>query len=285
VAESRVAKLEKRKLSIWCVTAKTSAAALLIPDVFIVAVFQVTGKATQEYFFDPSLLLPLDDNGHPKPTSSVLSSPRQQGLETAAETSFFASKHLFVPCTIIKPLSGDESNNKNKQQQQPFAGPTLVKTNDGVLHKITDSTKLLPLTASDYQGVNDVLHLQSVSEAALVHTLKQRYKQNKIYTSAGSILMSINPYTTLPGLYDTTTMQKYRTHTASTKPPPHLFQTADAAYSALMQSMRGLLTTTRANDNNDSDEMDGSMEHSLLHRVTNQSIIISGESGAGKVRR
>jgi len=67
------------------------------------------------------------------------------------DAKFFASKHLFMPCTIIKPLDDDE-NSKGALKGQPYPGPTLVKTADGALHKISDSTKLIPLNApEDYR--------------------------------------------------------------------------------------------------------------------------------------
>ena len=106
---------------------------------------------------------------------------------------FFVSKHLFVPCTIIKPL--DEENKKRKTHAQPYAGPTLVKTSDGVLHKISDSTQLVPLKSpEDYMGMDNVLHLPQITEASLLHSLRIRYKRDDIYTCAGPILISINPY-------------------------------------------------------------------------------------------
>jgi myosin heavy subunit len=72
----------------------------------------------------------------------------------------------------------------------------LVKTSDGQLHKISDRRKLMPLTApKDYDGV-PVLHLPNVTMAGLLHTLRVSYNRDKIYTSAGPILNSVNPYKT-----------------------------------------------------------------------------------------
>jgi myosin heavy subunit len=196
--------------------------------------------------------------------------------KNGSDPLFFDSKHLFMPCTLVKALDSitDEPVTPGKSDapvsMAPIAGPTLVKTSDGALHKIHDSTKLIRLL--DAEGLDDVLHLSSISEAALLHTLRTRYRRDAIYTAAGQILISINPYRKMSQLYSEETMTAYR-NSGYRNMAPHLFVTADRAYSALTDSIR---TRFRKDDEEGEDHRD---------RILNQSIVISGESGAGKVRR
>jgi myosin heavy subunit len=256
---------------------------------------QVTGKAKIEYFFDPSLLLLNRDesaletpfkgkDGNTSRTGS--STPYRRDLTSAMNDEAYidpllsSSKHLFMPCTIVKSL---DENAEAKGNGEPLPGPTLVKTSDGTLHKISDSTKLLPLTVpDDYLGIDDVLHLPNVNEASLLHTLRIRYKRDDIYTSAGPILISINPYKTMvfgngESLYSDNRMMLYRKRTEFMDAlPPHLFQVADRAYTSLLASVDSIPHL---------DEEDAALntEHHLVTgAVRNQSIVISGESGAGK---
>ncbi len=231
------------------------------------AVDLVTGKANVEYFFDPSLVIEEDKYGE---LSSGNKTPFRKDLNAALALEAMAdpllnSKHLFMPCTIIKTLDGPEGT-------APTPHPTLVKTMDGALHKISDATKLVPLEDDDYIGVDDVLHLSHVSEASLLHALRLRYRRDDIYTNAGPILISINPYKNVmigsESIYSEKRMMQYRSSKRDL--PPHLFHVADQAYSHLMDSL-------------DVEPMDS--DASLVGRhveVRNQSIIISGESGAGK---
>ena len=231
------------------------------------AVDLVTGKANVEYFFDPSLVIEEDKYGD---LSAGNKTPFRKDLNAALALEAMAdpllnSKHLFMPCTIIKALDGPGGN-------VPTPHPTLVKTMDGALHKISDATKLVPLEDDDYIGVDDVLHLSHVTEASLSHALRLRYRRDDIYTNAGPILISINPYKNVmigsESIYSEKRMMQYRSDKRDM--PPHLFHVADQAYSHLMDSM-------------DVEPMDS--DASLVGRhveVRNQSIIISGESGAGK---
>ena len=236
----------------------------------------MTGKTTVEYFFDPSLILiPSNDDSASFKTSKSVS-----------DATVLASKHLFSPCTIIKPL--DDENNSGKADSQPYAGPTLVKIKDGTLYKITDSTQLIALRSpDDYVGLEDVLHLPQVTEASLVHTMRVRYKRDEIYTSAGPILISINPYRTITladgeSLYSEDQMLYYRTkgnNALEVDKAPHLFQIADRAYTALMDSVH----SSKAVDHLEGEDAVLLMEdHHGAGSLRNQSIIISGESGAGK---
>uniref|UniRef100_A0A8C5SNY4 Unconventional myosin-X-like n=1 Tax=Laticauda laticaudata TaxID=8630 RepID=A0A8C5SNY4_LATLA len=111
--------------------------------------------------------------------------------------------------------------------------------------------KILPMHQSSVDGVEDMSMLGDLHEAAILLNLHQRYKQNHIYTSIGSILVSVNPYKPIAGLYDASAIDLYRQHGLG-ELPPHIFATASECYSCLWR------------------------------RHDSQCILISGESGAGK---
>ncbi|KAK6305339.1 hypothetical protein J4Q44_G00241190 [Coregonus suidteri] len=100
----------------------------------------------------------------------------------------------------------------------------------------------------------DLAALSDLDEQSLLESLSQRFKQDRIYTYIGDILVAINPFKYLP-LYVKEVSERYKYHEKS-KLPPHIFAVADRAY----QSMLGRLATG----------------------PRNQCIVISGESGAGK---
>jgi myosin heavy subunit len=226
---------------------------------------KVTGKTIVEYFFDPNLI--LDKKGTKTPSKN------------SSDDILLNSRHLFVPCKIIKSLAESGEGDTN-------SGPILVKTPDGTLYKIREAKELTALTApDDYIGMQDVLHLANVSEASLLHSLRIRYKRDDIYTSAGPILISINPYKqiTLSGgesLYSDGIMMSYRNNDRHVANEPHLFQVADRAYTALMDSVHSV-------PHLEDEDVDVVVETQAEHGVSpgdprNQSIVISGESGAGK---
>lgn len=100
------------------------------------------------------------------------------------------------------------------------------------------------------QDVEDLVMLDDLNTPLILHSLKKRFWKDQIYTNVGTILISINPYKSL-GLYTPSIMEKYRSRGISNL-PPHIFVIADNAY------------------------------EKLIDLNLNQSIIISGESGAGK---
>ena len=270
---------------------------------------QVTGKAKQEFFFDPSLVV----NDKQQQTTSLTPAFKTAGKaannnnnnnSANGNPEVLSSRHLFFPCTIVKLLTddGDENNNNNESSNNDndsIHNKALVKTADGTLYKIRNVTQLIPMnTPDDYAGLNDVLHLTNVSEASLLHTMRLRYKRDDIYTSAGPILISINPYKMMikngESLYSETVMMKYRKigaaaagGTTEYQSDPHLFQVADRAYTAMMDSAHSVPNL----EHDDADNMGyDELHHDLAangtngrnNGVRNQSIIISGESGAGK---
>ena len=120
--------------------------------------------------------------------------------------------------------------------------------------------EITTLSANEKDGVPDILKLHCFSEKSLIHTLRIRYARNQIYTFAGPILVSINPYQSIPHLYDEEVIQQFHRspldeRSASEEVAPHLYAITEKSY------------------------------HNLLipgRKRSDQVIIISGESGAGK---
>uniref|UniRef100_A0A8D2LSK3 Unconventional myosin-X-like n=1 Tax=Varanus komodoensis TaxID=61221 RepID=A0A8D2LSK3_VARKO len=92
--------------------------------------------------------------------------------------------------------------------------------------------KVLPMHQSSMEGVEDMSTLGDLHEAAILLNLYQRYQQDHIYTNIGSILVSVNPYKPIPGLYDAAAIDLYRQHCLG-ELPPHIFATASECYSCL----------------------------------------------------
>ncbi|XP_022953483.1 myosin-6-like [Cucurbita moschata] len=100
-------------------------------------------------------------------------------------------------------------------------------------------------------GVDDMTKLAYLHEPGVLHNLKLRYDINEIYTYTGNILIAVNPFTRLPHLYDSYMMAQYK-GAALGELSPHPFAIADAAYRLMVNEKKS------------------------------QSILVSGESGAGK---
>ncbi|XP_058716998.1 unconventional myosin-Ia [Poecile atricapillus] len=102
----------------------------------------------------------------------------------------------------------------------------------------------------DAGAVADLVLLDPLSEESLVQTLRERFRRHDIYTYIGNVVISVNPYQSLP-IYTPEKVEEY--HNCSFfAVKPHIYAIADDAY------------------------------RSLRDRDRDQCILITGESGAGK---
>lgn len=97
----------------------------------------------------------------------------------------------------------------------------------------------------------DNTSLVHMNDATILDNLRARHEQNEIYTYTASVLLALNPYKDIKGLYGEEQCARYKgKHIGAL--PPHPYAIADSAYRALVREQR------------------------------NQGLLISGESGAGK---
>ena len=105
----------------------------------------------------------------------------------------------------------------------------------------------------DGRPPEDLTALTHLHEPAVIYTLLERYEHDQIYTYTGKILLALNPFRALEGVYGDAVMEQYYDASAkSHRPPPHIYAIAQDAYQSMMQS------------------------------GSDQSILVSGESGSGK---
>lgn len=90
-----------------------------------------------------------------------------------------------------------------------------------------------------------------LNEPGVLWNLKVRYQQDDIYTYTGSILIAVNPFAPMPHLYGPHMMGQYRGVQLG-EISPHVYAIADTAYCQMRRNRKS------------------------------QSILVSGESGAGK---
>ena len=66
-------------------------------------------------------------------------------------------------------------------------------------------------------GVGDLVLLESIDEASILSTLKRRYARDLIYTHIGNVLLSVNPFKEIAGLYSEAQIGQYRGRYVSRK--------------------------------------------------------------------
>ncbi|XP_031431549.1 myosin-10 isoform X3 [Clupea harengus] len=129
---------------------------------------------------------------------------------------------------------------------------------DEVEVELTESSRKLVLSREEVQRMNpprfskveDMADLTCLNEASVLHNLTERYYSGLIYTYSGLFCVVINPYKNLP-IYTESIVEMYRGKKRH-EMPPHIYAISEAAYRSMLQDRE------------------------------DQSILCTGESGAGK---
>ncbi|KAG7594707.1 IQ motif EF-hand binding site [Arabidopsis thaliana x Arabidopsis arenosa] len=124
---------------------------------------------------------------------------------------------------------------------------SVIVVPEGKVLKVRSET-LVPANPDILDGVDDLMQLSYLNEPAVLYNLEYRYNQDMIYTKAGPVLVAVNPFKEVP-LYGNRNIEAYRKRSNES---PHVYAIADTAI------------------------------REMIRDEVNQSIIISGESGAGK---
>jgi len=101
-----------------------------------------------------------------------------------------------------------------------------------------------------FSKVEDMADLTCLNEASVLHNLKDRYYSGLIYTYSGLFCVVVNPYKRLP-IYTEKVIELYKGKKRH-EVPPHVYAITDTAYRSMLQDRE------------------------------DQSILCTGESGAGK---
>merc|ERR1719460_1426115 len=124
--------------------------------------------------------------------------------------------------------------------------------------EIQETSKKMLVSKDDMQKMNppkydkqeDMADLTCLNEASVLHNIKERYFSSLIYTYSGLFCVVVNPYKRLP-IYTEKIIEIYKGKKRH-EVPPHVFAITDIAYRSMLQDRE------------------------------DQSILCTGESGAGK---
>ncbi|XP_052774021.1 myosin heavy chain, striated muscle-like isoform X10 [Mya arenaria] len=155
---------------------------------------------------------------------------------------FDGKKSCWVPCPKEGFVRAEIQSTKGEEVTVKVDSNNDIKT-----FKKDDVQQVNP---PKFEMTDDMANMTYLNEASVLNNLRTRYFSGYIYTYSGLFCVAVNPYRRLP-IYLDSIIAKYRGK-RKLEMPPHLFSVADNAYQYMLQDRE------------------------------NQSMLITGESGAGK---
>jgi myosin heavy chain 6/7 len=144
----------------------------------------------------------------------------------------------------------DEKEGFIKGEIESTSGEQVTIRTEKGEEKVVKKDLVQQMNPPKFEMLEDMANLTFLNDASVLNNLRTRFKNNLIYTYSGLFCVAINPYRRFP-IYESSVILKYKGKKRS-EMPPHIFSVADNAYS------------------------------NMLRDRENQSILITGESGAGK---
>ncbi|KAI6251192.1 Myosin type-2 heavy chain 1 [Erysiphe necator] len=171
---------------------------------------------------------------------------KRRGLETAGliegEICFSGKRYVWLKDPKLAFVKGWIVEELEDDQ-------LLVQCEDGS-QRVVNLLAIDNVNPAKFDKADDMAELTHLNEASVVHNLHMRYQADLIYTYSGLFLVAVNPYCTLP-IYSNEYINMYKMHERE-ETKPHIYAIADEAF------------------------------RNLVEEKQNQSILVTGESGAGK---
>ncbi|KAM4692080.1 myosin-1B-like isoform 2-T2 [Rhinophrynus dorsalis] len=171
-----------------------------------------------------------------------------QFLRKSEKERIEAQNQPFDAKTFVYVADSKELYVKGIIQSREAKGVT-VKTEAGNVVTVKEDD-VYPRNPPKFDKIEDMALLTHLNEPSVLYNLKERYAAWMIYTYSGLFCVTVNPYKWLP-VYNPEVVNAYRGKKRQ-EAPPHIFSISDNAYQFMLTDRE------------------------------NQSILITGESGAGK---
>ncbi|KAI2643477.1 putative myosin MYO2, partial [Xylaria nigripes] len=149
---------------------------------------------------------------------------------------------------VSKTINGDKVTLTFKLENEETKD--VVVSLDAIQNGNDDSLPPL-MNPAMLEASDDLTNLSHLNEPAVLQAIRLRYAQKEIYTYSGIVLIATNPFARVDSLYVPGMVQVYAGKQRETQ-APHLFAIAEEAFIKMVKDRR------------------------------NQTVVVSGESGAGK---